>query len=354
MKPRVRDIAQAAGVSAATVSNVLNHKKGVSEQVAKTVLKIAEDMGYVNEPSREALPVHRCMRLVMYKRHGMVIMDTPFFAELVQGIERTCRNYGYELIVTSINRHSADVLPHIQTIVDDPATPFILLGTEMLEEDFAPFLHAKSPMLVLDYNGAAMDLYSVTLDNFAAGYTAGTLLLQAGHAQLGFATSSRLFQNAVHRRYGFECALRDGNRMLLPENYVQLEPTIEGAYRDMCAYLRDREKPLPTAYFAMNDIIAIGMSRALKEAGCRLPQDVSIIGVDDIPSAAVVSPPLTTMAVDKIDYGRAAVVHLIYAVRQHKPGITRPTTVLEQLKPILRRSVAAPPETPFCVRREKQ
>ncbi len=345
MKPRFKDIALSAGVSPATVSNVFHRRKGVSAQVAAHVREVARQMGYEGEPAAPPEPAPmRALRFVMYKRHGLVIMDTPFFAELIQGIEQACRAAGYELIISTLNRSDPGGEACIARMTADAATPIMLLGTEMSDDDLKPFCGCAAPLMVLDRDCSALGLNCATLDNFGAGYAAGELLMARGHLRIGFLDSSQPFYNCTQRRFGLECALRERGLSLAAADRIALEPTLEGARRDMLAHMEARREPLPTALFAMNDIVAIGASRALKHLGYRLPNELSIVGMDDMPPAAIVSPALTTLNVDKAEYGRAAAERLLGALgRTGEPR--RPATLVAQVALIERASVAAPRQT---------
>ena len=108
MKVRVKDIAAKAKVSPATVSNALNHKPGVSEKVTERIMKIAAEMGY-EPPKDKSEPNHQYIRLVVYKSHGLVVMDTQFFAELIESIQRECRAENLELMITHLHAKDSDL-----------------------------------------------------------------------------------------------------------------------------------------------------------------------------------------------------------------------------------------------------
>ena len=312
MKPRIKDIAEMLDLSPATVSNALNHQRGVNHETRERVLSVAKSLGYrVNEPS-EAL---QCVRFVIYRKHGMVVMDTPFFSELIAGIDSECRVNGYELIVSHINKNTDnDYLERIKEITDGAKAPVLLLATEMDYDDIQPFLGIDVPLLVLDSYFIGLNLNTVSIENYEAGYTAASYFLKNQHRHIGFISSEPFFNNVSFRLGGLSNTLENANLTMSPHDIIAVEPTIEGSYRGMLAHLNKRNMrsyPLPTAFFAFNDIVASGSMRAFKEFGIRIPQDISIIGMDNMPMCQITDPPLTTISVFKSEMGAVAVRRLL-------------------------------------------
>ena len=295
-KTRLTDIARSLGVSTATVSNALNHKNGVSPEKAEMIRGIAAQMGYFQ--SKE--PEKRSIRFLIYKKHGKVVMDTAFFAQLIEGIQEKCQAEECELLINNVRM--GDDIAHFDDM------PILLLATEMAEEELKPFKDFEHPLLLLDSDFRYEKLNSVTIDNLEAGYTAARTLAERGHRKIGFLDSSLPFNNMRDRYQGFCDGLACFG--LKPFVKVELEPTVEGAYADMCAWL-DGGPELPTAFFAGNDIMAIGAMRALKRAHIAIPEELSIIGMDDMPLCQIVEPTLSTVRVDKQRLGKIAVAMLL-------------------------------------------
>lgn len=312
MKVRVRDIARQAGVSPATVSNALNGRGGVGEETLQKILELARDMGYVREKPQTA--GRKCVRLVVYKRHGQVVMDTQFFAELIEGVERECHLNGLELVVTQIHMEKdPDHLERIEAALREPYQGILLLATELHSEDVRRFEQAQVPLLVLDNLLRHLSLNTIVMDNFEAGYLGTERLIRAGHSRIGLITGSDPFDinNFDQRREGYEAAMRDAGLSPEPDAVWGVTPTLENAYRDMRLLLSERKGRLPTAFFAANDIMAVGCMRAMQEAGLRIPEDVSIVGMDDLSVCQIVNPPLTTVGVSRTEIGVAAVRRLV-------------------------------------------
>ena len=293
---RLSDIAQAAGVSTASVSNALKHKTGVNPEKAEEIRALAAKMGYgtVSETARKR------MRFIIYKKHGKVIMDTAFFAQLFEGVQDECRRLKCDLMINHV-RAGDD----ISQLLDMPT---LLLATEMGLDDLKLFRNMNQPILLLDSDFRYEPFSNVSIDNREAGYIAGKRLIAHGHKRIGFLDSSLSFNNMEDRWAGFVQALSEHD--LKPFSRVKLEPTVEGANRDMRAYL-DTHPALPDAFFAGNDIIAVGVCMALKRAGYKLPRDLSIAGMDDMPMCQVIEPTLSTVRVDKQRLGATAVRRLM-------------------------------------------
>ena len=305
MKVRVRDIAAAAGVSPATVSNVFNGNNRVSESTRLKVLELARKMGY-QDPSIPTLK--KSIQFVIFRKHGRVIIDSPFFSELISGIESACRKNQYELTITYLN---IDEREAVENLIRDAARPILLLATEISEEDLRPFLSLKVPLVLLDSNFLNLSFHSVHIDNVKAGYLAGMHFIQRQHRHLGMITSSHPFNNVRDRRAGFEIALQQNGLQLREEDIFPVDPTVEGAYEDMRRMLTEHRGELPTGIFAFNDLVAAGAVRALHSENIAVPDQISIIGMDNMPAAVMINPPLTTVDVPKYTMGMQAVEHLI-------------------------------------------
>ena len=311
MKVRVRDIAAKAGVSPATVSNALNGRPGVSKENTRFILKTAEEMGYVATKNNRNTPEKSYVRLVMFKRHGLVVMDTQFFMELVEAVERECQAEGHELIITHIHTAmESDYRERIRAICAEQCAGILLLGTEMYTEDLELFSHCASPLVALDNLFRHEQVHAVVMNNYDAGYQATNALYTAGHRRIGHITSKVEFSNMRYRRKGFEAALREHDLAVDDESLWRVTPTLDGAYRDMRALLDGGRVP-PTGFFAGNDIMAVGCMRALSEKGYAVPQDVSLIGMDDVSICQFCTPPLSTIRVYRQELGVIAVRTLL-------------------------------------------
>ena len=342
MKVRVRDIAAKAGVSPATVSNALNGRPGVSRENTRHILKLAEEMGYVASKASKNTPEKSYVRLIMFKRHGLVVMDTQFFMELVESVERECQAQGHELIITHIHiAQDSDYKERIRAICAEECAGILLLGTEMNNEDLELFAHCASPLVAMDNLFRHDHVHAVVMNNYDAGYQATNALFAAGHRRIGNITSIVEFSNMRYRRKGYEAAMTEHNLPFGEDSIWRVTPTLDGAYRDMRALLESGRKP-DTAFFAGNDIMAVGCMRALAEKGYTVPKDVSLIGMYDLSICQFCTPPLSTIRVFRQELGITAVRMLLSIVGR----LNYCTMKTEMSVTLVERGSVAPPAQP--------
>ena len=322
-----KDIAAKLGLSPAAVSLALRGKPGIGQETRDRILRTAAEMGYQKKEnaSRPSL----C--LVLYKRHGAVVRDTDFFAALTESITRQARLLGYELLITYFygNQDSAEQLRSLKA---SPCDGILLLATEMVAADFPPFRSLTVPLVVLDSYFPDEKYDSVLINNVYGAKRAVQYLIAQGHSEIGYLSSKVMIRNFHERQDGWLRGIQtipvaNGSR----HHVVKVSPTADGAFRDMAAYLQLGGK-LPTAFFADNDLIAISCARALRAAGYRIPEDVSLIGVDGIAAWELLDPPLTTMRVPTDQLGIAAVNRLVERIRGLAPGLVKIQVAMELLE----------------------
>lgn len=312
MKTIMQDIARLAGVSPGTVSNALNNRKGVSKDTRERVLKIAEELGYYRSRKEES----KVIRFIIFKKHGYVVSDTPFFLGLIEGIERECRANGFEVLVSHIiyNQHNDEDVQEI--VKQEQIAGVLLLATEMNESDLEPFRKLSVPIILLDsyFNNADFDY--VLINNCKGAYQAVNYLIKSGHVEIGCLGSSKPIKNFDYRYEGFRDALTEAKLGVHKEYELLLEPTLEGAYRNMKELLKSKDLKLPTAFFAFNDILALGAIKAMQENGISIPEQVSIVGFDDMPFCEISMPRLTTIRVHTQYIGKTAIRRLMQQISE--------------------------------------
>ena len=334
MKYTLRDIAKRANVSPATVSNALNGRAGVSKSVQENILAIAREMGY--QLNRETAKAGRHVRLIIFRSHGMVVMDTQFFSELIESIQLECHRLELELLISHVSaKKDADYVNQINAFRNEECAGIILLGTEMNEEELKQFSDFRSPMVVLDNLFRLEKVHSVVMNNWQAGYLAAEALYAAGHRDIQHITSSIGFNNMTDRQRGLTEGLKKFGLSLENEKIWPVRPTMNGAYEDMKALLQ-AGKRLPEAFFAANDIMAIGCMRAIQEAGYQVPEDVSIIGMDDTSICLACTPQLSTVHVFRRELGQT-VVRTLFSLPEKKSACFIKTEVGVEL--VMRDSV---------------
>ena len=303
MKVSIRKISELTGFSPATVSNALNHKRGVNKETSDKILQVAQELGYRTEEKIKKI------RFVIFRRNGKIIDDSPFYPAVIEGVERQARRLGYETVFCRLDIRDAEYEQQIDEILADTESAIVLLGTEMLEEDLMAFVSADNRIILLDGWSDIHAFDSVLISNTDSVARAMEYLVQKGHREIGYIQGDFRVQDFRYREIGYRRIMGQHGLEVRPEYIATVGTRIESAYAGMKEYLQNNPK-LPTAFVADNDIIAIGAMRALKEDGYKIPDDVSIIGFDNIAFGAVSDPPLTTVGVYKHEMGEVAVREL--------------------------------------------
>lgn len=316
MKASIRYISSLTGFSPATVSNALNHKKGVNADTAAEIFRVAKEVGYINENSV------RKIKLVIFKKTGAIIDDNPFFPILISGLEQECRQQGYEMVLCNLDQRDADYERQVRNLVQDTESASVILGTEMMGGELAPFLYTRTPVVTLDYWHSDMDFHGVLINNFDSAKKAVEYLIEEGHREIGYLRGSCRINAFKTRGQGYRGAMYKHRLEIKSYFLVSLATTMNGAYKDMLAYLAGKPK-LPTAFFADNDMIALGAIKALQEKNYRIPEDVSVVGFDDLPFSEIAYPPLTTIRVPNKEMGRLAVRKVVDLLQNPGETITK-------------------------------
>jgi DNA-binding LacI/PurR family transcriptional regulator len=330
------EIAKMAGVSLGTVSNVLNNTAKVREPTRKRVLEAVQAAGY--QPSQLA----RGLRRDKTNMIGMIIPDitNPFFPAVVRGAEDVAFSNGYRLILCNTDNDHSKELIHL-----DELRTYLPAGLIVIPSDFSDlttqaesYQQAGAGVVCIDRLPKNWSGDSVTADNQEGAYNATNHLIKMGHTRLATITGPLHLTNAKERLGGFKRAVRKAGLHLSPE-YVQ-EASFDKSGGHSKALVLLRLIPRPTAIFAGNDMIALGALLAIREAGLRCPEDVSLIGFDDLDLAETTNPSLSSVSQSGYQLGTTAAKILLD--RLH--GDTSPAKHLVlQTSLRLRHSVAAPP-----------
>lgn len=300
MKVSIRDLSKMTGFSPATISNALNHKKGVNKDTAEEIFRIARETGYLSANAVTKI------RLVIFKKNGRIIEDTPFFQSLIEGFEEECRRLGYEMVVSRADQRNTEYLNQVREMLSEQGAAVVVLATEMMDGDLEPYRNAPCPLVILDYWTESMEFNAVLINNADAARMMTEHLLDNGHKEVGYLRGSFRIKGFRSRFVGFQTALKKRKVPYKEEYTVTLGTSLNSAYQDMLAYLKTSPK-LPTAFFADNDMIALGAMKALREMGYRIPEDVSVAGFDDLPFSEISTPALTTLRVPNREMGKMAV-----------------------------------------------
>lgn len=307
-----KELAKKLNISEAAVSMALNGKPGVSTKTRNEIIEAAHNYGYDFTKIKQSNKPNGTINMIIYRKHGAVVADTPFFSTLTDSIQKACKESGYKLSIRYIYS-GEDVKEQLDVILSSDCIGLLLLGTEMHEEDFAPFSYVNVPIVLLDTYFNSMKMDCVLINNVEGAFQATHYLIKKRHAQPGYLHSSYQIYNFEERADGFYKAIRK-NGMSTSKSVVHLlSPSMEGAYADMKALIENGDE-LAECYFADNDLIAAGAMKALKESGYKIPEDIAIIGFDNQPICTYIEPNLTTVNVPKEYMGEMAVRRLIHVL----------------------------------------
>ena len=328
-KATLKQISEKTGYSLATVSNVISHKKQVSAETSRIILSAAKELGYTASPQK----IERII-LVMYKKNGQILLETPLILSLIDGIEKEGQKRNIGTIIYNIDQREPDYQNKINSLLQEKRCGILLLATELVWEDVKIFEQLKVPFVVVDAWFREGQFATVLMDNKETMEKAVEYLISAGHNKIGYIGSSIHAQNFAERKEGYLHAMEANG--LTPEKKYQVDvlPTTSGAQFSMNEYLETNPE-LPTAYVAVNDIMALGSIKAMQEHGIRVPEDVSVIAFDNMPFSAVSNPALTTFNVLKEEIGRCAATMLFL----QNSGTNYPMKVTIPNKLIIRESV---------------
>lgn len=298
----VKELAKIAGVSPAAISIVLNDKKGVSDETRERILEVLKQYNYTsNKKARASL---RNIYFLKYKKHGLLVeQNAGFIATILDAIEAECRLKGYNLSMIVSDNNFEETLKSIDYNTCDA---LIVLGTELEEQQYHCLEGIKKPFVVVDNTIPNYPCNSIAINNEETVRCALLHLAKKGHKSIAYFHSNVSITNFEERNLAFIRYCNEFGLDFLPENQFDVPPTLLGAYDSMKQMLKDK-KPLPSCAFADNDSIAIGAIKALRDFGYRVPEDISVIGFDDIHFSAISSPPLTTMRIPKVLIGTLAV-----------------------------------------------
>ena len=301
-----KEIAEMLGISTAAVSLALNNKPGVSEETRGRV-KALVNQGLANAPHIAPVTPGSSLMFVIHKRSGAIVIDKPFFSDLLESVQVEAARLHFSLTVFHYFP-TMDLNDFVSALNEQRAIGAILLATEMQEDDLAAYKRLKIPFILVDGAFDYESYDSVTIDNRVAMMRVVAYAHKLGHRSIGYLKSNVFINNFGHRYAGYLSAVR--HFALDPDTCLEipLSPSIEQSYLEMKQFLSQRgpSLPLPTCFVSDLDYIAIGAMNALKESGYRIPEDVSIIGFDDVVASAACDPPLTPVRVNRNDIGRIA------------------------------------------------
>ncbi len=305
----IKDIARESGVNISTVSRALNDAYGVHQETRGHVLAVAAHLNYHPNRVARGLKTRRSHTL------GLIVSDirNPFFAEVARGVEDAARAGGCDLVLCNSDLDPRKQMEYVASLLEKQVDGILMNSVANLSLKQQDQLAASGvPIVLLNRSAARKSFSTVCADNEAGGVMAAQYLLRLGHQNIAHLTGPRRHGSLTDRARGFLRVLKATN---LPRKLTVLhgQNSFLGGYT--LAHKLLAQQPEVSAIFAANDLMAFGAIRAMLELGRRIPEDISLIGFDNVELAGVVHPPLTTIHQPKYDMGRAAVETLLRLAR---------------------------------------
>ena len=302
-KVTIIDVAHTAGVSYATVSRVLNDEPYVKPETRERVLSALDSMGYVVNRQARSLRTGRSQMI------GLLVRDlgTGYVGEIVAGIDAEIAGTDHEMLLFTTHQQAREP-EYVATFVGGMADGLLLVLPYNFEAYSELLNQRRFPHVLIDYEGSSMGP-AIGCNNRQGAYDGASYLLSLGHRRIGFITGILTMGSSRSRLLGYRQALSDHGVAEDPALVVEGDYQQPAGYAGAQALLALPEPP--TAVFASNDVMAFGAMEAIREAGLRIPHDISVLGFDDIPQAAGVAPALTTVRQPLHEMGRQAVQMLL-------------------------------------------
>jgi LacI family transcriptional regulator len=305
---RLEDIAKQAGVSRSTVSRVVNNHPNVSDLVRKRVLEVIEKTGFHPNAAARTLASQRSWMIgLVLPRSVSSIFADPYFPRLTQGIAQACNQYDYTLALFLIGTKEDEdkIFPRISRkgSLDGILVQSGQLGEQLIDK----LVNSKIPSVIVGRPFHANGVSYIDVDNLNASYNAVSHLIRLGYRRVATITGPTKNTEGIDRKEGYLRALRERGREVDEALIVEGDFTEASGYYGMAQLLLSK----PDAVFVASDNMAIGAMRAIREAGLSVPEDVALVGFDDLPLATLATPPLTTVRQPIYQFGFQAVEILI-------------------------------------------
>jgi LacI family transcriptional regulator len=316
-KPTIGDIANIAKISTTSVSMALNNSPRISKETKKRVLRIAKRLNY--------RPNYIARSLVIKKTHTIGVLITtimnPFYPELAKGIEDKARELGYNIVLCSTDYDLKLEKYYIDILRSKGVDGIIFSSVEVNDPNIKPLVEENFPFILVNRRihnrNIERKIDYIVLDNYLGGYMAMEHLIKIGHRRIGILAGSFKVSTALERTEGVKKALMDYGIKLKSNFMVECNFSKELAYHATKKFLA--MEPSPTAIFVENDFMALGAREAVLDAGLKIPENMALVGFDDIAFSALKGVEITTVSQKKYEMGSLAVKILIDKIENRIP-----------------------------------
>lgn len=303
----MKDVARLAGVSTSTVSHVINNDRFVSDGIRQKVNEAIQRLNYV--PSALA----RSLKMNCTQTIGMLVTtsNNPFYAEVVRGVERSCYQQGYSLILCNTEGDKLRMENSLETLLQKRVDGLLLMCTESIAPSQAVLTrYPHIPMVMMDWSPLEYHGDIIQDNSLLGGEIATQYLIDNGFTDIACIAGPQDKRPAKQRLQGYYNAMQKAGLALRNELIIESDFEFAGGLRAMQTLLSLSQ--IPQAVFCCNDAMAVGAYQAIYQQGLRVPDDISVMGYDDIDLATYMTPPLSTIHQPKDELGKLAVNQLLY------------------------------------------
>ena len=317
------DVARAADVSIASASRAINGLDNVTAEVRARVLEAATKLRYVPHWGARSLAMNRTntIGLLLPDLHG------EFFSEIIRGVDQAARARGLHLLVSGSHGDLTEAVAAVRAM-GGRVDGLLIMSPFVESQDLAAVLPLNLPLVTIASRIGAANHSAITVDNYEGAVVATRHLIDTGCRHIAHLSGPEQNFEAQERKRGYVDAMRAG----LPDAALRIH---EGDFNEESGYAGAQaflgEGHLPDGIFAGNDMMALGALLALKEAGRRVPDDVAVVGFDDIPIARFTSPPLTTLRVGVFEMGRQGLEMLVAAFDENGADVPKSVVISPEL-----------------------
>jgi LacI family transcriptional regulator len=303
--PTIKDVAQRAGVSSTTVSYVLTGSRFVRPETKARIVSAIEELNYQPDQVARSLRAKRTMTV------GMIITDiaNPFYADVVRGVEDVLRERDYSLILCNTDEAPERELATLQLLIRKKVDGLIIVATDANAGALRAANLSGLPIVLVDRRLSGDWLDTVLADDRQGAEIAVRHLLGLGHRRIGAIVGRAGISTTDSRRLGYEAALTSFDVAVDPDLILDGQSTVAGGAAAAQTLLE--LSPRPTAVFAANNLMTLGLFLALRECGLRSPQDVAVVGFDDMIWLSAFAPGVTTVAQPNYELGKVAAELLV-------------------------------------------
>jgi LacI family transcriptional regulator len=334
--PDIRTVAALAEVSIATVSRTINGSSAVRERLSKRVWQAIEQLNYFPNSQARALVSGRS------RLFGIIVenITNPFFPELIQSFEEVAIANGYEILISSSNSDPAILANCVRRMLERKVEGVAVLSFGAEEPVLDELVHRDIPMVLAEFRLKEAKVSTILLDYRTGIHAAIRHLVELGHSKIAFLAGPHKLHSAITRENDYRSAMQASGVAIEPSWVIECGHTLKGGVEGYGKLQNLSTRP--TAILCSNDVTAIGVLRAAFIEGLRVPDDLSVIGLDDIDFAEFTLPPLTTVRLSRFDLAQAAFEALRQQVEEAgNPRMQREFLVSTSL--VVRGSTAAPP-----------